>query len=142
MYIQLSHSSEINRGGDITVLELSNQCNLHKETCVVNFSKDSSFTIQVDPRPIDTAKKQTVVLTTNKTDLTPMSIDFNVTDMDMGYNRPNFQLVSEGVYTLTFVLPVCAVNSMYWRALVIFQKPDHTQVGVPFYFLVKKYGKK
>jgi hypothetical protein len=142
VYVQLSHTSQPKEPDTVTILELSNQCNLHKETCTANFSADSSFTIKVDPHPIDTARKQTVILTTHKTDLTPLAIDLNVTDMDMGYNRPNFHLVSEGVYTLTFVLPVCVSDSMYWRALVIFQKPDQTKIGVPFYFLVKKYGKK
>jgi len=107
-------------------------CDLQQTPCSVLLPGGERLSLNIGTRPIPLVKAFPVTVEVNGA--SRVEIDFSGVDMDMGFNRPQLQESSAGVFSGQATLPVCVTGRMAWQATVLVDLPG-SRVAVPFRFV-------
>ncbi|WP_374328345.1 hypothetical protein [Azonexus sp.] len=116
---------------DLTV-EPDAACKLQEADCAVALPGGGKISLSIGTRPIPLVKAFPV--TVEASGARRVEIDFAGVEMDMGFNRPQLQELTPGVFTGEASLPVCVTGRMTWQATVLVDLPG-SRVAVPFRFV-------
>ena len=107
-------------------------CNPGLQTCIATLPNGDRLELSIEPRPIRPLQplQLSVSITGFKADT--MEIDFDGSEMRMGYNRPVLT-ASNGRFLGQTILPVCVSGTMEWTATVLLTT-DKRRIAVPFHF--------
>lgn len=108
-------------------------CNPSEQACLVKLPEGGQFEFSVDPRPIPTLQPFTMQIEISGLPADKVEVDFSGVSMNMGYNRPQLELVQAGRYEGRASLPVCVTGTMEWRATVLL-KSGRRVIAAPFQF--------
>lgn len=111
---------------------LTADCDVNQGPCRVTLGEGRTGEFVITPRPV--AVMQPLALTWQDPALPAsarVSIEFDGTDMSMGFNRVNLQADAAGVFRGSAILPVCATGAMRWQAVL---RVDGQGPGVRFLF--------
>jgi len=117
----------------IATLPVNSNCDLHAGGCRTNIPQGGSVNLTIEPRAIPLLKPLQLQVTTKDVDVSTIEIDFVGVGMNMGYNRPGLQKISEGQFTGEATLPVCVRRKMDWEARVLLHTPKGI-IMAPFQF--------
>ena len=107
-------------------------CNLGLQACTTTLPNGGRLELSIEPRPIRPLQplQLSVSITGLKADT--MEIDFDGSEMKMGYNRPVLT-ASNGRFAGQTILPVCVSGTMEWTATVLVTT-DKRRIAIPFNF--------
>lgn len=108
-------------------------CNPSEQACLVNLPAGGQFEFSIYPRPIPTLQPFTMQIEISGLPADKVEVDFSGVSMNMGYNRPQLELVQPGRYEGRASLPVCVTGTMEWRATVLL-KSGRRVIAAPFQF--------
>lgn len=108
-------------------------CNPALDDCSVALP-DGSIELSFSPRPIRPLQAFKARLRVRNLEVRSAEIDFEGTDMKMGYYRPPFNM-TDGVLVADAILPVCVTGTMQWEATVMLTTPTD-RIAIPFHFEV------
>lgn len=94
-------------------------CDINQGPCRVTLADGRTGEFAITPRPV--ALMQPLTLAWRDPALPPtarISVEFDGTEMSMGFNRVNLQADAAGVFRGTAILPVCATGAMRWQAIL------------------------
>lgn len=109
-------------------------CNPALTDCSVALPNGGGIELSFSPRPIRPLQAFKARLTIRDREVRSAEIDFEGTDMKMGYYRPPFNR-ADGALVADAILPVCVTGTMQWEATVLLNTPTG-QIAVPFHFEV------
>jgi len=109
-------------------------CNPALEDCTVALPNGGAVELSFSPRPIRPLLAFQARMTVRGVEVGSAEIDFEGTDMKMGYYRPRFN-PANGVYSAEAILPVCVTGTMQWAATILLDTPAGT-IAIPFHFEV------
>lgn len=108
-------------------------CNPALDDCSVALP-DGSIELSFSPRPIRPLQAFKARLRVRNLEVRSAEIDFEGTDMKMGYYRPPFNM-TDGVLVADAILPVCVTGTMQWEATVMLTTSTG-RIAIPFHFEV------
>jgi hypothetical protein len=118
---------------------LNPQCSLRAGPCEVVFPDGARVKFSIEPRAIPVVKPLRFEVETQGMEGTAVEIDFQGTDMNMGFNRAKLSAAGEGRFAGDGMLPVCVREAMEWEARVLID----TNAGLmeaPFRFITVQPG--
>jgi hypothetical protein len=118
---------------------LNPQCSLRDGPCEVVFPDGATVRFSIEPRAIPVVKPLRFEVEIQGMEATAVEIDFQGTDMNMGFNRAKLAANGEGRFAGDGMLPVCVREAMEWEAKVLIA----TSAGLmeaPFRFITVQPG--
>jgi hypothetical protein len=118
---------------------LNPQCDLRAGPCQVVFPDGARVKFGIEPRAIPVVKALRFEVDMQGIKASAVEIDFQGTDMNMGFNRAKLAAAGEGKFAGDGMLPVCVREAMEWEAKVLI----HTDAGLmeaPFRFITVQPG--
>jgi hypothetical protein len=118
---------------------LNPQCDLRGGPCEVVFPDGARVKFGIEPRAIPVVKPLRFEVEMQGIEATAVEIDFQGTDMNMGFNRAKLSAAGEGRFAGDGMLPVCVREAMEWEAKVLIE----TNAGLmeaPFRFITVQPG--
>jgi hypothetical protein len=118
---------------------LNPQCRLREGPCEVVFPDGATVRFSIEPRAIPVVKPLRFEVQIQGMDAMAVEIDFQGTDMNMGFNRAKLAVDGEGRFAGDGMLPVCVREAMEWEARVLIA----TSAGLmeaPFRFITVQPG--
>ncbi len=118
---------------------LNPDCDLRAGPCTVTFPDGAKVRFDIEPRAIPVVKPLRIVAQLEGIDATAVQVDFQGTDMNMGFNRAKLNAEGNGRFAGDGMLPVCVRDAMEWEAKVLIE----TRAGLmeaPFRFVTVKPG--
>lgn len=109
-------------------------CNPGLQVCTATLPDGGQLELSIEPRPIRALQTLSLNVAVSGLQAKTVEIDFDGTQMKMGYNRPSLT-GSNGRFTGQTILPVCVTGSMQWAATVLISTETRT-IAVPFHFKV------
>ena len=109
-------------------------CNPGLTVCASSLPGGGQLEFSITPQPIRPLQTLNLDVKLNQLKADRIEIDFDGTQMKMGYNRSALS-GSNGHFTGQAMLPVCITGSMEWAATVIVIK-DNRRIAIPFHFEV------
>jgi hypothetical protein len=109
-------------------------CNPGFTVCTSSLPDGGWLEFSVTPQPIRPLQTLNLDVKIKHIEADRIEIDFDGTQMKMGYNRPTLS-GSNGHFTGQVMLPVCITGRMEWAATVIVTS-DNRQIAIPFHFEV------
>ncbi len=88
--------------------------------------------MNIAPHPIPLVKPLQVTVTLSGIDGDRVEVDFDGSEMKMGYNRPVLEN-SGGRFVGQTTLPVCITGAMKWTATVLVTA-ENRRIAAPFHF--------
>ena len=113
-------------------------CDLSKEDCSFQEKDKLDFKVSVNVKPITTRKSFVVDIKGQFSEYTPLEIDIEGQELNMGLIRPKLKKISAQRYRGEFDLPFCEVVKMNWKAKLIFENKLSRQSAVIFEFKTLK----
>ncbi len=114
--------------------QLSHDCDLRAGPCSNVFSDGGSVSFGIEPRDIPVVQPLSLEVRLEGIEADRVEVDFQGTDMNMGYNRAELAQDGSGRFIGKGMLPVCVRYAMEWEAKVLL----HTGRGLlaaPFRFI-------
>ena len=108
-------------------------CSLQREACSVKLPSGGEVQLAMGTRPVPLVKPFEVEVTTRGLSPVRVEVDFAGTEMNMGLNRPQLALRSDGSYVAEVSLPVCITGQMDWQATVLIETGSE-RVAIPYRF--------
>lgn len=93
----------------------SSDCNLHKKECRVVVDENSSFTLEIFPKPIPLMKKLRFQIKSEDKSIENLTIKVYTTNMFMGEFSHKLKKIEDGVFEAYVTLPSCKVGNMKWN---------------------------
>jgi len=119
---------------------LSSDCDLKAGPCRVTFADGAWVSFAIEPRNIPVVKPLQLEVTLDGLEPSSVEVDFQGTDMNMGYNRAALSEHTAGRFTGTAILPVCVRTSMEWEAKILLHT-DRGLLAAPFRFITVTPGR-
>ncbi len=108
------------------------RCNPSLERCAATLPDGGQIVLSIRPLPIRPLQTLHLDVEVSHLQTEKIEIDFDGTQMRMGYNRP--QLTgANGHFRGTTILPVCVTGAMEWVATVLITTRDK-RIAAPFIF--------
>ena len=123
---------------NIHLIENRQRCDLQKTQCNFHLPSNSQFNVSFSAKNIKANQLTEIILEGEDKDYVPFAIDFNGSEMEMGYNRPALKKEKSGKYKGSFILPTCSTATFSWRAIILYKNNENEILGVPFYFEVSE----
>lgn len=109
-----------------TVIVDTASCDLNRQACTARWPDGETLTLSLAPRPVPLVKTLHSEVTLSAglaaaVKRTPLQLDFNGTEMDMGINRSLLEAPHAGDdarFEGKGMLPICVTGSMRWQAEV------------------------
>ena len=120
------------KNADVTLPVSS--CNPALQPCKSTLPDGRTLDFSIEPRPVKPLQPLQLKVIAEGTEAKRIDIDFNGTDMDMGYNRVSLTRDQQG-FSGQAMLPVCVTGTMTWTATVLLTTPTQ-RIAVPFNFVV------
>lgn len=117
---------------DITLPAMA--CNPGIKACAATLPNGARIELFIDPQPIRPLQTLNLNVTIHGLDAEKMEIDFEGTEMKMGYNRPALTRIN-GQFKGQAMLPVCVTGTMEWTATVLVNSGKQ-KIAIPFRFEV------
>jgi hypothetical protein len=117
--------------------ELDESCDLRKGACSSNLPGGGKVTFSIAPNDIPILRPLQLDVKVEGVDVSEAEVDFTGIGMDMGYNRPRLEAVSNNQFLGKAILPVCVRSKMDWEARVLLQT-EHGLIMAPFKFYTLK----
>ena len=117
---------------DITLPAVS--CNPGIRPCFSTLPDGARLDFSIKPHPVPPLQSLDLSVEITALKVDKVEIDFDGTQMRMGYNRP-LLAGSNGRFTGQAILPVCVTGAMEWVATVLITAGDR-RIAVPFLFEV------
>lgn len=121
-----------NQNADVTLPLAS--CSPALQPCTMTLPNGRTLDFLIEPRPVKPLQPLQLKVIVEGTEAQRIDIDFNGTDMDMGYNRVSLTRDQHG-FSGQAMLPVCVTGTMTWTATVLLTTPTQ-RIAVPFHFVV------
>jgi hypothetical protein len=118
---------------------LDPQCRLRAGPCEVVFPDGARVKFGIEPRAIPVVKPLRFEVAIQGMDATAVEVDFQGTDMNMGFNRAKLTARGDGRFAGDGMLPVCVREAMEWEARVLIQT-DAGLMEAPFRFITVQPG--
>lgn len=120
------------KSADVTLPVAS--CSPALQPCKITLPNGRTLDFSIEPRPVKPLQPLLLKVTIEATETRSVDVDFNGTDMDMGYNRVSLAKDQHG-FSGQAMLPVCVTGTMTWTATVLLTTPTQ-RIAVPFQFVV------
>jgi hypothetical protein len=117
----------------IAIAPLDSDCDLRQGPCIGTLPEGIKVQFEIQPRSIPVLQPLNVGVFIDGLEVGSVEVDFAGTDMNMGYNRVQLEMVGSGDWQGQVTLPVCLRKRMNWEAKVLLA----TKLGlmaVPFRF--------
>ena len=121
-----------NQNADVTLPVAS--CSPAFQPCTMTLPNGRTLDFSIEPRPVKPLQPLLLKVTAEGTEAQSVDVDFNGTDMDMGYNRVSLTRDQHG-FSGKAMLPVCVTGTMTWTATVLLTTPTQ-RIAVPFHFVI------
>ena len=121
-----------NQNADVTLPFVS--CSPVLQPCTMMLPNGHTLDFSIEPRPVKPLQPLLLKVTAEGAEVRSVDVDFNGTDMDMGYNRVSLTRDQQG-FSGQAMLPVCVTGTMTWTATVLLTTPTQ-RIAVPFNFVV------
>ena len=108
-------------------------CNPGLQTCSAILPNGGRLDLSIEPRPIRPLQPLQLSVSISGFKADTMEIDFDGSEMKMGYNRPVLT-AGNGRFAGQAILPVCVSGTMEWTATVLLTT-DKRRIAVPFHFV-------
>ncbi len=118
---------------------LDASCDLRAGPCTVVFSGGGRVSFDIDPRDIPVVKPLVLNVKLEGLAASSVEVDFQGTDMNMGFNRAPLQPAGADRFSGGGMLPVCVRYAMEWEAKVLLQT-DRGLLAAPFRFITVTQG--
>jgi len=109
-------------------------CSPDLQACTATLPDGRRLDFSIEPRPIKALQPMHLEVTVQGAGVQSVDVDFNGTEMDMGYNRIKLTEGQHGFSGQT-MLPVCVTGTMTWTATVLLTTPTQ-RIAIPFHFVV------
>jgi hypothetical protein len=113
---------------------LDPDCDLRAGPCIVQFADGARVGFGIEPRDIPVVRLLVLEVNLEGIRASQVEVDFQGTDMNMGYNRSELEAVKEGRFVGKGMLPVCVRYAMEWEARVLLHT-EHGLLAAPFRFI-------
>ncbi len=120
-------------GNIVTTAPLDTSCMAHKNDCKTEFVEGGQVRLSIQPRPVKGAQPLQINVSLQDIRAHKVEVEFQGIGMYTGFNRPTLALQSDGEYSGTAILSVCALDRMSWNANVLISTDDGV-IAAPFYF--------
>ena len=121
-----------NQNADVTLQASS--CSPALQPCTMTLPNGRTLDFSVEPRPVKPLQPLLLKVIAEGAEAQSVEVDFNGTDMDMGYKRVSLTRDQHG-FSGKAMLPVCVTGTMTWTATVLLTTPTQ-RIAVPFHFVV------
>jgi len=118
---------------------LSSDCDLRAGPCSATFANGGKVSFAIKPRDIPVVKPLQLEVTLEGLEAQGVEVDFQGTDMNMGYNRAKLEPDGTGRFVGNGMLPVCVRYAMEWEARVLLHI-DRGLLAAPFRFITVTPG--
>ena len=122
----------LNASADLTLPATA--CNPGIKACAATLPNGAQIELIIEPQPIRPLQTLNLNVTVTGLDAQGIEVDFEGTEMKMGYNRPTLTRMN-GQFTGQAMLPVCISGAMNWAATVLVTS-GRQKIAVPFHFTV------
>ena len=109
-------------------------CSPELQACTTTLPDGRRLDFSIAPRPLKALQPLHLEVTVEGAGVQNIEVDFNGTEMDMGYNRVKLTQGQPGFSGQT-ILPVCVTGTMTWTATVLLNMPTQ-RIAIPFHFVV------
>ena len=109
-------------------------CSPALQPCTMMLPNGHTLDFSIEPRPVKPLQPLLMKVTAEGAEVRSVDVDFNGTDMDMGYNRVSLTRDQQG-FSGQAMLPVCVTGTMTWTATVLLTTPTQ-RIAVPFHFVI------
>jgi len=109
-------------------------CSPELEACTAALPGGHQLHFSIEPRPIKALQPLHLQVSAEGAGAQSIEVDFNGTEMDMGYNRVKLTQGQQGFSGQT-MLPVCVTGTMTWTATVLLNTQTQ-RIAIPFHFVV------
>ena len=107
-------------------------CDPGRQACTARLPDGGELTFSISPRPITPLRPLSLEVTLKGSRAQKIEIDFDGSEMRMGYNRPQLEGESQRFHGQT-ILPVCITGNMNWVATVLLSD-EKQRIAIPFHF--------
>jgi hypothetical protein len=118
-------------GTDLALAPVAD-CDLNSRECHADIPGGGRIELIITPHPIPVLKPLQVSVALSGIKADKVEVDFDGTEMRMGYNRL-LLAGSNGRFIGQTVLPVCVTGAMQWAATVLVATENRT-IAAPFQF--------
>lgn len=119
------------------LLGKNNSCDAGTEKCEVVVD-GNKFTLKLSPSPVKTQAPLVIEAGTDSKTYTPKALDFEGTNLNMGYIRPSLEKSEGDLFKGSITLPVCELEKMKWKATLILTDSDGAEYAILFHFNTDK----
>ena len=109
-------------------------CDLQRQACAVRLPGGGSVELELAPHPIPLVRPFEVRVGTAGFAPERIAIDFAGSEMNMGYNRIDLPMLSDGRHGAEATLPVCVTGHMDWQATLLIDTAGE-RIAIPFRFV-------
>ena len=122
----------------IPVLKENLNCDLSETDCRVMTFDNNIIAMSLSPKPIESEKDLQVKVSLTSDFYTPIEVDFEGLELNMGLIRPKLKLDAKHNFFLgEFYLPICEINEMTWIARLIVKDKNNQLGAFKFKFKTK-----
>ena len=107
-------------------------CDPGRQACTARLPDGGELTFSISPRPITPLRPLSLEVTLKGSRAQKVEVDFDGSEMRMGYNRPQLDGESQRFLGQT-TLPVCITGNMTWVATVLLSD-EKQRIAIPFHF--------
>ncbi len=115
------------------LLGKNSQCDAGLENCEITVD-GNKFQLRISPSPIKTQVPLVIDVFTDSKNYVPHAIDFEGTNLNMGYIRPQTEKTSEGRFQAKVNLPICELEKMKWKATLLLTDDVGNEYALLFHF--------
>ncbi|AFY02101.1 SCO family protein [Bdellovibrio bacteriovorus] len=122
---------------NVSLLGENLNCDLASQTFCEISTIQNTYRIEMTPQPVQEAQPTTVTVHIKNSISTPLLLDFEGVEQDMGFIRP--VLTGSGnTYQTSFELPVCELSEMQWRVRLVLESQNRERAALQFYMKTKR----
>jgi hypothetical protein len=126
---------------DITeIAPLDPECDLRAGPCTSRFTDGGKVSFGIEPRDVPVVKPLELEVRLDGLTARSVEVDFQGTDMNMGFNRVALKSTGDGRFVGDGMLPVCVRQVMEWEARVLLHTGEGL-IAAPFRFITVTTGK-
>ena len=114
-------------------LDWDPECDLRSGNCELQLPGGGMVRFGITPRSLPLLEPMTLEVMVAGADVGSVEVDFAGVSMNMGFNRSRLEVVDEGRFNGSIILPVCVRNRMEWEAKVMLGT-DAGIIVAPFRF--------
>ena len=110
------------RQKDIVFKEMLSSCDLHTDSCSVDFDSNKSITLNIENKPLFSQKELLYLVKTEGFSDDKLLLSVVGVKMNMGLFEKKFVKNLDGVYEAKLFLPSCVSGLMKWKISIISPK--------------------